>query len=77
MCRTKDIFQSTWKDVYFGSSLVSSRQFAKLMTTAAGRLFEEIPFPFRTGLASGDLRLWGLCGGRPWVGRVPLSQVQT
>lgn len=47
-----------------------------LMTAAAG-LFEEVPFPPRMGLASGDLRPWGLWGRRPWVGRVPLGQVQT
>lgn len=45
VCRTKDIFQSTWKDVYFGSSLVSSRQFAKLMTTAAGLPLKKSRFP--------------------------------
>lgn len=45
VCRTKDIFQSTWKNVYFGSSLVSSRQFAKLMTTAAGLPLKKSRFP--------------------------------
>ena len=57
VCGTKDIFQGALKGVYFGSSRVSSRQFAKLMTIAARWLFEEIPVSSQERLG-----FWDLCG---------------